>query len=69
MPAIIGLAMEPPFRGAMQEEFLSILPDRGIAAPSDERKAMTIDAACGQIRRRVASSFASDESTGVIGIS
>ena len=38
---------------AVQEEFLSILRDRGIAATIRREKGHDIDAACGQLRRRV----------------
>lgn len=37
----------------VQEEFLSILRDRGIAATIRREKGHDIDAACGQLRRRV----------------
>ena len=39
---------------SVQEEFLSILKDRGIAATIRREKGHDIDAACGQLRRRVA---------------
>ena len=42
----------------VQEEFLSILRNRGIAATIRREKGHDIDAACGQLRRRVASSIA-----------
>lgn len=42
---------------AVQEEFLSILRDRGIAATIRREKGHDIDAACGQLRRRVAPSL------------
>jgi len=38
----------------VQEEFLSILRDRGIAATIRREKGHDIDAACGQLRRRMA---------------
>ncbi len=38
----------------VQEEFLTILRDRGIAATIRREKGHDIDAACGQLRRRVA---------------
>ena len=38
---------------AVQDEFLSILRDRGIAATIRREKGHDIDAACGQLRRRV----------------
>ena len=41
----------------VQEEFLSILRNRGIAATIRREKGHDIDAACGQLRRRVASSL------------
>ncbi len=56
-----GLPWERPSEAA-QEEFLSILRDRGIAATIRREKGHDIDAACGQLRRRVASSpMASDK--------
>jgi 23S rRNA (adenine2503-C2)-methyltransferase len=39
----------------VQEEFLSILRDRGIAATIRREKGHDIDAACGQLRRRISS--------------
>ena len=45
---------------SVQEEFLSILRDRGIAATIRREKGHDIDAACGQLRRRVATSFKDD---------
>ena len=44
----------------VQEEFLSILRDRGIAATIRREKGHDIDAACGQLRRRMASSLVED---------
>ena len=41
----------------VQEEFLSILRERGIAATIRREKGHDIDAACGQLRRRLASSL------------
>jgi 23S rRNA (adenine2503-C2)-methyltransferase len=40
-----------------QEEFLSILQNRGIAATIRREKGHDIDAACGQLRRRIATSM------------
>jgi 23S rRNA (adenine2503-C2)-methyltransferase len=49
-----GLPWKRPSE-AVQEEFLSILRDRGIAATIRREKGHDIDAACGQLRRRIAS--------------
>ena len=49
-----GLPWKRPSETA-QEEFLSILRDRGIAATIRREKGHDIDAACGQLRRRVSS--------------
>jgi len=46
-----GLPWKRPSESA-QEEFLSILRDRGIAATIRREKGHDIDAACGQLRRR-----------------
>jgi len=43
-----------------QEEFLRILRDRGIAATIRREKGHDIDAACGQLRRRMATSLRED---------
>jgi 23S rRNA (adenine2503-C2)-methyltransferase len=43
----------------VQEEFLSILRDRGIAATIRREKGHDIDAACGQLRRRVSAEIES----------
>lgn len=45
----------------VQEEFLSILRGRGIAATIRREKGHDIDAACGQLRRRVASSIVTEQ--------
>ena len=45
----------------VQEEFLSILRGRGIAATIRREKGHDIDAACGQLRRRVASSLVTEQ--------
>ena len=45
----------------IQEEFLSILRGRGIAATIRREKGHDIDAACGQLRRRVASSLVTEQ--------
>ena len=50
-----GLPWKRPSEEA-QEEFLRILRDRGIAATIRREKGHDIDAACGQLRRRVYSS-------------
>jgi 23S rRNA (adenine2503-C2)-methyltransferase len=42
---------------AVQEEFLAILRDRGIAATIRREKGHDIDAACGQLRRKVESNL------------
>ena len=47
-----GLPWRRPSEAA-QEEFLSILRDKGIAATIRREKGHDIDAACGQLRRRV----------------
>ncbi len=47
-----GLPWKRPSE-AVQEEFLSILRNRGIAATIRREKGHDIDAACGQLRRRV----------------
>ena len=49
-----GLPWKRPSE-AVQEEFLSILRDRGIAATIRREKGHDIDAACGQLRRRISS--------------
>ena len=49
-----GLPWKRPSE-AVQEEFLSILHDRGIAATIRREKGHDIDAACGQLRRRISS--------------
>lgn len=54
--AVEGLSWNRPTE-AVQEEFLSILKNRGIAATIRREKGHDIDAACGQLRRRVASSL------------
>lgn len=54
-----GLPWKRPSKEA-QEEFLSILRDRGISATIRREKGHDIDAACGQLRRRVASSLRED---------
>jgi 23S rRNA (adenine2503-C2)-methyltransferase len=46
----------------VQEEFLSILRDRGIAATIRREKGHDIDAACGQLRRRVSAEIESSNS-------
>jgi 23S rRNA (adenine2503-C2)-methyltransferase len=46
-----GLPWQRPSEG-VQEEFLGILRDRGIAATIRREKGHDIDAACGQLRRR-----------------
>lgn len=51
-----GLPWKRPSEAA-QEEFLSILQNRGIAATIRREKGHDIDAACGQLRRRVATSL------------
>lgn len=51
-----GLPWRRPSEAA-QEEFLSILQNRGIAATIRREKGHDIDAACGQLRRRVATSL------------
>lgn len=51
-----GLPWKRPSEEA-QEEFLSILRNRGIAATIRREKGHDIDAACGQLRRRVATSL------------
>ena len=45
----------------VQEEFLSSLRGRGIAATIRREKGHDIDAACGQLRRRVASSLVTEQ--------
>ena len=49
-----GLPWKRPSESA-QEGFLSILRDRGIAATIRREKGHDIDAACGQLRRRISS--------------
>ena len=49
-----GLPWKRPSE-AVQEVFLSILRDRGIAATIRREKGHDIDAACGQLRRRISS--------------
>ena len=51
-----GLPWKRPSEEA-QEEFLRILRDRGIAATIRREKGHDIDAACGQLRRRMAPSL------------
>ena len=51
-----GLPWKRPSEEA-QEEFLRILRDRGIAATIRREKGHDIDAACGQLRRRMATSL------------
>ena len=46
----------------VQEEFLSILRNRGIAATIRREKGHDIDAACGQLRRRVSAKIESSNS-------
>ena len=46
----------------VQEEFLSILRNRGIAATIRREKGHDIDAACGQLRRRVSAEIESSNS-------
>jgi len=53
---IEGLPWKRPSEAA-QEEFLSILQNRGIAATIRREKGHDIDAACGQLRRRIATSL------------
>jgi 23S rRNA (adenine2503-C2)-methyltransferase len=48
-----GLPWKRPSE-AVQEEFLAILKDRGIASTIRREKGHDIDAACGQLRRRFA---------------
>jgi 23S rRNA (adenine2503-C2)-methyltransferase len=54
-----GLPWKRPSEAA-QEEFLSILQNRGIAATIRREKGHDIDAACGQLRRRVVTSLKED---------
>jgi 23S rRNA (adenine2503-C2)-methyltransferase len=54
-----GLPWKRPSEEA-QEEFLRILRDRGIAATIRREKGHDIDAACGQLRRRMATSLRED---------
>jgi 23S rRNA (adenine2503-C2)-methyltransferase len=49
-----GLPWKRPSEEA-QQEFLSILISRGITATIRREKGHDIDAACGQLRRRVSS--------------
>ncbi len=56
-----GLPWKRPSE-AVQEEFLSILRDRGIAATIRREKGHDIDAACGQLRRRVSAELESPAS-------
>jgi 23S rRNA (adenine2503-C2)-methyltransferase len=51
-----GLSWKRPSE-AVQEEFLAILRDRGIAATIRREKGHDIDAACGQLRRKVESNL------------
>ena len=51
-----GLPWKRPSEAA-QEEFLAILRDRGIAATIRREKGHDIDAACGQLRRRMETSL------------
>jgi 23S rRNA (adenine2503-C2)-methyltransferase len=60
-----GLPWKRPSE-AVQEEFLSILQDRGIAATIRREKGHDIDAACGQLRRRISSSAPSNPESPVI---
>ena len=55
-----GLPWKRPSE-SVQEEFLSILRGRGIAATIRREKGHDIDAACGQLRRRVASSLVTEQ--------
>ena len=50
--AVEGLPWKRPSEEA-QEEFLSILKERGVAATIRREKGHDIDAACGQLRRRM----------------
>jgi 23S rRNA (adenine2503-C2)-methyltransferase len=54
--SVEGLSWNRPSEQT-QETFLKILRDRGIAATIRREKGHDIDAACGQLRRRVASSL------------
>ena len=54
-----GLPWKRPSEAA-QEEFLSILQNRSIAATIRREKGHDIDAACGQLRRRVVTSLKED---------
>lgn len=54
-----GLPWKRPSEEA-QEEFLRILRGRGIAATIRREKGHDIDAACGQLRRRMATSLSED---------
>ena len=54
--SVEGLPWKRPSEEA-QEEFLRILRDRGIAATIRREKGHDIDAACGQLRRRMATSL------------
>jgi 23S rRNA (adenine2503-C2)-methyltransferase len=54
-----GLPWKRPSEAA-QEKFLSILQNRGIAATIRREKGHDIDAACGQLRRRVVTSLKED---------
>jgi 23S rRNA (adenine2503-C2)-methyltransferase len=56
-----GLPWKRPSE-AVQEEFLSILRDRSIAATIRREKGHDIDAACGQLRRRVSAELESPAS-------
>ena len=60
-----GLPWKRPSE-AVQEEFLSILHDRGIAATIRREKGHDIDAACGQLRRRISLSSPSNSESPVI---
>jgi len=56
-----GLSWKRPSE-PVQEEFLSILRNRGIAATIRREKGHDIDAACGQLRRRVSAEIESSNS-------
>ena len=51
--SVEGLPWKRPSE-SVQEEFLSILRERGVAATIRREKGHDIDAACGQLRRRIA---------------
>jgi 23S rRNA (adenine2503-C2)-methyltransferase len=56
-----GLTWKRPSE-PVQEEFLSILRNRGIAATIRREKGHDIDAACGQLRRRFSAEIESSNS-------